>query len=117
MKRLVLAALLLITPISCARMPLHPGAANSFDSSTYDVLIAAKTTIDTSRQQFAAKTLPDTLKPAANELVRAYDVAYPVYVAYHDAVTAGKPADQKLAELTTDLAVVTKALTAFKGGR
>jgi hypothetical protein len=114
---LIVALMLAMMATACSKYVVHPGAINTFDSQSYDALIiTAKITIDTARDEFSSKTLPDRMKPAFNNLVKAYDTAFPVYRAWHDALAAGQPADQKLQELTTDLAAVANALGAFRKG-
>lgn len=117
MRKLYTMFLVLFLFFGCAHYTVHPGAVNSFDSQTYDALIGAKTVIDTGRDQLASGALPQSVKPALNTLIKAYDTAYPVYKTYHDAASSGKPADQYLADLNRDMTELTKALTAFKGGK
>lgn len=114
------AALLLVCILytGCGRAyVIHPGAVNTFDSQTYDVLIAAKETIRIGRAQLESGVLTQAAKPTLNALILAYDAAYPIYLTYHDAASSGKPTDQYLADLKRNLEAVSRALTAFRGGR
>lgn len=102
---------------SCAAMPLHPGAVNKFDSTTYDVLLTAKSVIDTSRDEFSKGLLPDRLKPLVNDIVVAYDKANPIYQSWHNAMAEGKATPDQLTALNAALDALNKTIAAFKGGR
>lgn len=117
MRKLYTLFLVLFLFFGCAHYVVHPGAVNTFDSQTYDALIGAKVVIDTGRDQLASGALPQSVKPTLNALIRAYDAAYPVYKTYHDAASTGKPTDQYLTDLNKDMAELSKALSAFKGGK
>jgi hypothetical protein len=52
-----------------------------------------------------------------NNLIAAYNVAYPALKAYDDAVHSGKPSDVALTQLTAAKAALDSALLAFKGAK
>lgn len=114
MKTITLILLIAIAPLGCKAYITHPGSINQFDSETYDSLISAKTIIDTARDQFSHNVLPPRFKTPLNDLIKAYDAAYPVYKLWHAAADKAQPADQLLAELNKDIAELVKAITAFR---
>jgi non-homologous end joining protein Ku len=115
--KIIHIVLLSLVLSGCAKYIVHPGAVNKLDSVTYDSLLTAKTIIDTSREEFAAGTLPVRLKPAVNELIAAYDKATPIYKDWHDAMAAGKATSDQLAALNASIDALNKAITAFKGAK
>lgn len=116
-KLLLVACLVTVLP-SCAAMPLHPGAVNRLDSTTYDVLLGAKTLIDTSRDEFAKGTLDAKLKPLVNDIVAAYDKASPIYRDWHNLeVKSAGSGSSKLTELNDAILTLNKTIAAFKGAK
>ncbi len=115
---------LLLVVGGCAARPIHPGAANTFDSSSYDALIVAHSVIETTKTDLANGAFPAgwTLKihEALNGLIRAYDVAQTAYTAYHASAVAGTATPAQATDLQTKLGDVntqTVALTAAKAGK
>jgi hypothetical protein len=90
----------------------HPGAVNSFDSTTYDALLTAQAAIE------AAKPLATTpaLKTAVNAAIQAYDVAESAYVAYHAAAVAGTATTAQQSALQTQVNSLTTAAKALPVG-
>lgn len=108
----------------CAARPLHPGAANSFDSNAYDSLIVCHSVIETTKTDLANNAFPASIagniKTALNGLIRAYDVADTAYVAYHSAALAGTATPAQSTAVSNGLSDVntkTAALTAAKAGK
>ncbi len=101
----------------CAGYVMHPGAVSVTESKVYDAVNDAKNTIDIASSQLASGALPVRFKPLVNNLIAAYNVAYPALKAYDDAVHAGKPADVALTQLTAAKAALDSALLAFKGAK
>ena len=101
----------------CARYVIHPGSVNKLDSVTYDSLLTAKTIIDTSREQFAAGTLPVRLKPIVNSIVAAYDAANPIYQDWHKAMAAGTSTPSQLTALNAAMDALNKSIASFKGAK
>jgi hypothetical protein len=117
MKLFIMSVCLALSLTACHGYVIHPGAANQFESTTYDAISGAKTLIDVSRDQFASGVLPATLKPAMNAIVTSYNIAAPALQEYDKAIHAGLPADQQLAKLNAAVAALNKAIAAFKGVR
>jgi hypothetical protein len=118
----MLVAVLLIAGCA-AQHPIHPGAANQFDSTSYDTLLVAHSVIESTKADLAANKFPDALaakvKQSLNVLIQAYDVADTAYLSYHASAIAGKatPADQTaLQTKLNDVGNATTALTSAKGG-
>lgn len=120
----VLVLALAVAMTGCAARPLHPGAANSFDSGAYDSLIVAHSVIETTKTDLANNAFPaaiaSNVKIALNGLIRAYDVADTAYVAYHSAALAGTATPAQSTAVSNGLSDVntsTAALTAAKAGK
>jgi type IV pilus biogenesis protein CpaD/CtpE len=118
-KYLIIASLLLA---GCAAR-IHPGAANSFDSTTYDTLIVTHNVIESTKADLAAGkftgTLAANVKTALNALIEAYDVADQAYLTYHSAAAAGNATPTDQATLQVKINTMTNAtttLTSAKGG-
>jgi outer membrane murein-binding lipoprotein Lpp len=114
---LVLALLL----AGCAARPLHPGAANKYDSDSYDAVLVAHSVIETTKTDLANNAFPASIAPnvkaALNALIVSYDVAQKAYVIYHNAALAGTATSAQSNELTSDLSDMnakTAALTSAK---
>jgi hypothetical protein len=101
----------------CAAYTIHPGAVSVTESKVYDAVNDAKNTIDIASSQLASGALPVRFKPLVNNLIAAYNVAYPALKAYDDAVHSGKPSDVALTQLTAAKAALDSALLAFKGAK
>lgn len=120
----ILAMLIFSTALfgGCAARPIHPGAANPFDSTSYDTLIVTHSVIESTKADLAANKFSATLAPkvkdALNYLIQAYDVADTAYLSYHAAAIAGTAtaADQAaLQAKISNVSSATVALTAAKG--
>lgn len=121
MKRIVLAMVLAVSMIGCAARQIHPGAANSFDSTTYDALIVTHSVIETTKTDLANNafsiTLAPKIKAALNDLIKAYDIADTVYQNYHMAAMAGTATPAQATAVSDAIQNVnnaTGALTASK---
>ena len=107
MKNLKLFGLVLLTAILCGmisdcnRYVVHPGAVNTFDSVTADVLLQAKTLLDSTRTKVNAKT-----SPAWSQLAKAYDTANASYKVWRSfaLVPGGSPDATTLKNELADLA-------------
>ena len=76
MKQLTTILLLLLLS-GCAAQVQHPGTANAFDSSAYDVLLVSHSVIESTKSDISAGSFPANLLPgvktALNGLIDAYD--------------------------------------------
>lgn len=76
---LALAAIAAIALVGCAAHVIHPGTANSFDSTTYDTLMLTDNVIQSTKADLAAGKFPASIagnvKTALNALIVAYNVA------------------------------------------
>lgn len=108
-----LLILLTLLP-SCHGYMVHPGAVNTFDSVTYDTIMAAQTTIEVARVQFKNGVLPERLKPVFNHLVDVFNVAYPAHQVWHELMLKNEPASTQLTALNKSLTELSTALIAFK---
>jgi hypothetical protein len=120
----VLLAFLAMHSGGCAARPLHPGAANSFDSNVYDALLIAHSVIETTKTDLVNNAFPASIvgnvKAALNGLIRAYDSADLAYQAYHPAALAGTATPAQSTAVTNalnDVSSSTAALTAAKAGK
>lgn len=73
----------------CPKNPIHPGAANQFDSQAYDVVLLYHDAIETTKADLTAGTFPVSGKPILNKFIDAYNVLDAAYKAYHKAAQAG----------------------------
>src|SRR5208283_993459 len=87
MKKLMAIVLLGVVLAGCAAKKPVVGSANQFDSDSYLTLVTA----------------------ALNGLITAYDVANPVYVAYHNAALAGQATAAQQSAVTSSLGAVSTA--------
>lgn len=117
-------ALAVLFLAGCAARPIHPGAANQFDSTTYDTLITAESVIDSTKTDLANNAFPAnvaaTVKTAVNGLITAYDALDTSYQAYHAAALAGTATAAQQADVTTksnQVTAATQALTSAKAGK
>ena len=125
------AALFLLSAIvaistagGCAARVVHPGAANTFDSSAYDSVLIAHSVIETTKTDLANNAFPASIagnvKTALNDLIKAYDTADSAYIAYHNAALAGTATAAQSTALTnalTDVNTKTSALTSAKAAK
>jgi|HubBroStandDraft_1064217.scaffolds.fasta_scaffold03153_12 hypothetical protein len=124
MRKFIPALALVLLLMGCAKntsTPI-PGAANTFDSQSYLSLVTADSVIETTKADLAAGKFPASIagnvKTALNALIQSYDVANPVYVAYHNAALAGTATTAQQTAVTTalsDVTAKTSALTSAKG--
>src|ERR1700676_2926447 len=95
MKRLLPSLLIALSmTVGCAMNPKPvTGSANQFDSDTYLALATADSVIQTTKADLTNGTFPvniaGNVKTALNNLIKSYDVADKVYLAYHAAAIAG----------------------------
>lgn len=124
MKRLISALALVVLLCGCAKSTSTPipGSANTFDSQSYLSLVTADSVIQSTKADLTADKFPASIagnvKTALNALIQSYDVANPVYVAYHTAALAGTATATQQTAVTSALADVsakTSALTSAKG--
>jgi hypothetical protein len=122
--RAILTLALAISLASCAAHVIHPGAANQYDSDSYDAVLVAHSVIETTKTDLANGAFPASIagnvKIALNDLITAYDVAQKAYVIYHNAALAGTATAAQSNALTADLTVIntkTSALTSAKAAK
>jgi hypothetical protein len=122
MKRLRLIAVLILA--GCAARPIHPGAANKFDSDSYDAVLVAHSVIETTKTDLANGAFPasiaGTVKTALNALIASYDLADQAYIAYHNAALAGTATTAQSTAVTNalnDVNAKTSALTSAKAAK
>lgn len=108
-----LLILLTLLP-SCHGYIVHPGAVNTFDSVTYDTIMATQTTVETAREHLKNGVLPDRIRPILNHLIDVLNVAEPAHKVWHDLMLKNQPASDQLIALNKALSELTLALTAFK---
>lgn len=108
----------------CAAHAVHPGAANKFDSDSYDAVLVTHNLIETTKTDLANNAFPAAIagnvKTALNDLIKAYDIADTAYTTYHAAALAGTATSAQQSALTNDLAALntqTAALTAAKAAK
>lgn len=108
----------------CAVHAVHPGAANKFDSDSYDAVLVTHNLIETTKTDLANNAFPAAIagnvKTALNDLIKAYDIADTAYTTFHQAALAGTSTPAQQAALTNDLAALntqTAALTAAKASK
>lgn len=100
------------------------GSGNQFDSDTYLVLVTTDTLIQATEAQlnngaFSTDNAP-LVKNALNDLIKAYDIAQPVYLAYHTAALGGTstPAQQNvLKSYIANVNTATTTLVTIKGAK
>ena len=124
MKRKALLLLLIPLLAGCAAHVYHPGAANKFDSDSYDAILVAHSIIETTKTDLANNAFPASIagnvKTALNDLIKGYNAADGAYQTYHTVAIAGTAttaqSDAVKATLA-DLNTKTAALTAAKAGK
>ena len=121
MRRFALIAVLLA---GCAAHVTHPGAANKFDSDSYDAVLVAHSVIETTKADLANGAFPASIagnvKTALNDLIAGYNAADKAYQSYHNAALAGTATTAQSNAVTSaisDLNAKTAALTAAKAGK
>ncbi len=100
-----------------------PGSASNFDSQSYLSLVTADNVIQSTKTALEAGQFPASIagnvKTALNALIQSYDVANPIYKAYHAAALAGTATAAQQTAVTNavnDVTTKTSALTSAKGG-
>jgi hypothetical protein len=109
----------------CAARPIHPGAANTFDSGAYDSLLVAHSIIESTKTQLSTSDgFPANIAPMVRTtlsyLIDSYNVAQKAYMVYHGAAMQGQATTAMSDNLSATLADVnakTVALTAAKNGK
>ena len=100
----------LLAVSSCvARYSVHPGALNKTDSTAYDVLVIAQSTIDQARILYQAGQLPGSAAEALNKLIAAYNIARESWLIYR-----GAPLAIYLDQVTRNLSDLARAVRAFE---
>lgn len=94
--------LIILGCVSCANRQIHPGAIDSFDSTTYDVLMISQSVLDEAKVQLKAGKLPESSRAVINRAGSAYDIARDAWLTYR----ASAPASR-----TTQAEKVTTAIT------
>jgi hypothetical protein len=111
--RILAICVLAIALTGCAAHKNHPGAANAFDSDSYDTLLVTDTVIQSTKADLTAGTVPAAIsaqvKTALNVLIEAYDIADASYIVYHTAAVAGTATAAQQAAVTNSLSAVTTA--------
>ena len=122
MRRFTLIAALILA--GCAARPVHPGAANKFDSDSYDAVLVAHSVIETTKTDLANNAFPASIagnvKVALNALITSYDAADKLYISYHNAALAGTATTVQSTDLTNalnDVNAKTTALTSAKAAK
>ena len=118
MKNRVIVLVLAVSLLSgCSVM--HPGAANKFDSQSYDVLYVAHSAIETTKAQLAAQppvyqpNVAAVVKTTLNHLIDVYNIADTAYQLYHTAAIAGTATAAMQADVQTKLNNVSSAVTSL----
>lgn len=123
MRRLFAVLLILLSFSGCAARPIHPGAANQFDSTAYDTIFIAHNVIESTKADLAANKFPASIATnvvtALNKLVTAYNLADQAYLAYHNAALGGTATPAQQAALQSNINDVSNAVSSVasaKGG-
>ncbi len=127
MKLILITPLLaLVLTVGCMKTVSAPvpGSANTFDSQTYVSLVATDNVIQSTKAALSQGQFPASIagnvKTALNALITAYDVADPIYQAYHTAAMAGTatPAQQNaVINAMANVNTATVTLTTAQGGK
>lgn len=121
--RLRIATLVMaIALVGCTKNPVHPGAANQFDSSTYDTLVVAHSLIESTKADLANGTLAGNTASAVknvlnNGLVPAYNALDTAYRTYHASALAGAQTAQQQTDVSNALLAVNNATTALASAK
>ncbi len=117
-------ALAVLFLAGCAAHAIHPGAANKFDSDSYDAVLVTHNLIETTKTDLTNNAFPASIagnvKDAVNKLIAGYNVADTAYKTYHAAALAGNATAAQqtaLQNALTDLNSQTAALTSAKAGK
>src|SRR5690349_19179495 len=99
--------LLFSTTACAAHYQMHPGSLNPTDSAAYDALLIAETAIDQARTALQGGSLPETIRPALNTLIRSYNVARESWLTYRGALGTDIQSEPYLDQLNQNLADLT----------
>ena len=124
--------------IGCAARPIHPGTANTFDSSVYDSLLTTDSVIKSTKTELANNSFPPSIvgnvKDALNRLIAIYNETDVLYCnppagagptdscapnSYHALAMAGQStpaADALMKSKITSMNTAVGALSSAKGG-
>ena len=123
-QRAMCTVALVIWLAGCAAHVIHPGAANKFDSDSYDAVLIAHSVIETTKTDLANNAFPASIagnvKTALNDLIKGYNVADTAYQNYHNAALAGTATTAQSNAVTAALSDVntkTATLTSAKAGK
>jgi hypothetical protein len=98
-----------MTP-SCAKTAVHPGSANTFDSTTYDALVTIQGAIEQ-----AKIGVTDANKPLLNKIIAGYNAAESAYTTYHQAALAGNATAAQQTALQNQVASIQADIAKLKG--
>jgi hypothetical protein len=110
---IVLLPLLSLQSCAAGHYIVHPGSVSTIDSQAYDALLVAQATIDQAR----LSPLPESIKPALNKAVLAYNVARDSWLTYRGALATKADPAVYLAQLNKNLSELSDAIAAFKGAK
>lgn len=124
MKHLVALALCIaLSGCAAKNYQVHPGAANTFDSQSYDTLLVTNSVIESTKADLAANKFPaaitGNIKTALNGLINAYNAADSAYLIYHAAAIQGGASQAQITNLNaaiTNVNSATTTLTQAKAG-
>jgi hypothetical protein len=118
----IAVAVLALGLAGCPKSTPVAGSANTFDSQSYVSLVTADSVIQSTRAALTANQFPANVEPAVrtavNALIQSYDIANPIYLAYHSAALAGNATAAQQTALTnavSDVNAKTAAVTSAKG--
>lgn len=123
MKKFLLIPVLALSMVcGCTKAYVaHPGSVNTFDSKSYDYLIATKAVIDQTKTDLANNVFPANITPAVktavNALVASYNIADNAYLAYHNAMVAGSATSQQIQDVSSSQAQVQSSLSALTSAK
>lgn len=123
LKILALELILLVLIVGCASQTykVHPGAANTFDSQSYDALLVTHSVIEQTKSDLAnnvfAGSLAAAVKTSLNYLITAYDAADVAYLAYHSAAANNTATQAQIDAVTAAQSNVNSALTQLSNAK
>lgn len=92
-----------------AAKPLPKGAINSYDATSYDVLLSAKKGIDSFKKDFSSLPMDQQQKlaPYLNQAIKDYNIGEAAWQAYHAGATGdANTLTSSLWQLIADLATL-----------
>jgi uncharacterized protein Usg len=105
---------------ACHKMPVHPGALDTFDSNTYDALLIAQAVLDQAKIEYKLGNFPTVSLPFINKAGDSYNVARDAWLTYRAIKLAGATGNELqdamsrvtalLGQLDRDIADVRKLL-------